>query len=316
MIITDKVYKSVNIDDLVLIDLLKTKVLLRLKKIAQFGLPNKYYHVNGYSRFEHSVGVMILLRKLGASLEEQIAGLLHDVSPTAFSHTVDWVIGNEGKEDFQDKRQIEFVNDPELINIFAKYGYDPKRVLNLSKFKLLDREIPDLCADRVDYALRQMPAKIVKSLLPHLKVARNRIVFDSKNPAQEFANKFLNLQIVHWGGFESTTRWHILANLLKRALNLNIIKFDDFYTYDDLVIKKIIKSKNIELNKLLNVLKNKSLSHLPKSNKVQNKKFRYVDPSFLEDGKLIRLSDVDDKFKDLIKKAKLENIKGVILPIF
>jgi HD superfamily phosphohydrolase len=37
---------------------------------------------------------MLLVRRLGASLEEQIAALLHDVSHTAFSHVIDSVDHN------------------------------------------------------------------------------------------------------------------------------------------------------------------------------------------------------------------------------
>jgi len=53
---------------------------------------------NPTTRFDHSVGVMLLIRKLGAGsspasalLKEQVAALLHDVSHTAFSHVIDYV---------------------------------------------------------------------------------------------------------------------------------------------------------------------------------------------------------------------------------
>jgi hypothetical protein len=80
MIINDKIYGKVKIEEPVLLKLLKSPSVLRLKNISQFGVPDLYYHFKNYSRYEHSVGVMILLRKLGATLEEQVAGLLHDVS--------------------------------------------------------------------------------------------------------------------------------------------------------------------------------------------------------------------------------------------
>ncbi len=35
---------------------------------------------------------MMLVNRLGGSLEEQIAALLHDVSHTAFSHVIDYVL--------------------------------------------------------------------------------------------------------------------------------------------------------------------------------------------------------------------------------
>jgi hypothetical protein len=104
MKINDKIYEKVEIEEPVLLELLKSSSVLRLKNISQFGVPDKYYHFKNYSRYEHSIGVMILLRKLGATLEEQIAGLLHDVSVLAFSHVIDWVFANgrDGVEDYHD----------------------------------------------------------------------------------------------------------------------------------------------------------------------------------------------------------------------
>ena len=85
MKIEDRVYGEEEIREKVLVDLINCKSIQRLKGLAQFGLPDEYYHRNGFSRYEHSLGVLIFLRKFGTDLNEQIAGLLHDVSHTAFS---------------------------------------------------------------------------------------------------------------------------------------------------------------------------------------------------------------------------------------
>jgi len=84
MIVNDKLYAKVEITSPVLLELIKSKSMQRLKKIAQHGIPNKYYHYAGGNRFDHCVGVMLLLKRLGTTEEEQVAGLLHDVSHTAF----------------------------------------------------------------------------------------------------------------------------------------------------------------------------------------------------------------------------------------
>lgn len=56
--------------------------------------------------YDHSMGVFVILRARGAPLEEQIAGLLHDVSHTAFSHVGDWVYGKENQDkDYQNDVQ-------------------------------------------------------------------------------------------------------------------------------------------------------------------------------------------------------------------
>ena len=69
MILKDDVYGEEKIQESVLINLINSKPVQRLKKISQFGIPKEYYHKETFSRFEHSIGVLILLRRLGANLE-------------------------------------------------------------------------------------------------------------------------------------------------------------------------------------------------------------------------------------------------------
>ena len=79
MKLNDSVYGEEEINEPVLLELINSKPVQRLKGISQMGLPKDYYHRPVFSRFDHSVGVLILLRRLNANLREQIAGLLHDI---------------------------------------------------------------------------------------------------------------------------------------------------------------------------------------------------------------------------------------------
>ena len=124
MVISDRVYGKVKIESPVLLELIKSKSLQRLKGISQFGIPDEFYYLKNFSRYEHSIGVMILLKQLGASEKEQIAGLLHDVSHTAFSHVIDWVVGEGLTEDFQDNQHKNFIKSSPLTKILKKYNYD------------------------------------------------------------------------------------------------------------------------------------------------------------------------------------------------
>ena len=54
-----------------------------------------------------------------------------------------------------------------------------------------------LCADRIDYGLREMDLKLAKKCFENLKVMNNRIVFKDKLSAKVFAESFLNSQINH-----------------------------------------------------------------------------------------------------------------------
>src|SRR4030043_89369 len=155
MKINDTLYGEERINEKVLIELINSNPVQRLKKLNQWGIPEKYYHKKkGFSRYEHSIGVLVLLRKLGADLSEQVAGLLHDVSHTAFSHVGDWVIGDLVKEDYQDKTHISFIRNSEIPSILERNNFSYIQISNIEDFSLLEREAPSLCADRIDYALR------------------------------------------------------------------------------------------------------------------------------------------------------------------
>lgn len=314
MVLEDKIYGRVEIDDPLLIELIGSRPLQRLKGIAQFGIPDKYYHLVNYYRFEHCVGVMILLKKMGGSLEEQIAGLLHDVSHTAFSHLLDWVVGDGATENYQDNQHKKFLDKSEIPDILRKAGLDPDRISDYHHFGLLEREIPDLCADRIDYALKEFPFDIAKKCYRHLIVKENMIVFDNEETALLFARSFLDKQKTHWGGFEAVSRYTLFAEVLKIALRENIIEKGDFWQDDEFVINKLITSKNKVILDRLDILENKSLEFLPKSDVVKHKKFRYVNPLFVKYGKPHRLSEVNSKFKQELDKARKENEQGILIP--
>ena len=156
MLIKDNVYGEEEIKEPVLIDLINSKALQRLKGVSQQGLPQDYFYRIIYSRFDHSIGVMILLKRLGAEIEEQIAGLLHDISHTAFSHVIDWVLGDLTKEDYQDNHHLSVIKNSEVPKILEKYGFNYKDIADTESFSLLEKPAPSLCVDRFDYTIRDL----------------------------------------------------------------------------------------------------------------------------------------------------------------
>ncbi len=310
MKIKDRVYGEEEINEQILIDLINSEPIKRLKKISQFGLPEEYYHMSSFSRYEHSLGVLILLRRLNASLNEQIAGLIHDISHTAFSHAIDHVLGDPLKENYQDNIFQEFIENTKIPGILKKQGYDYKKVINHDSFSLLEQPAPLLCADRLDYSLREMvffDLDINKDqILSSLKVIEGKIIFISKNFAEKFSKLYMQLQEKHWAGDESKLRYHILADILKRAMDKKIISLTDLNRDDYFVINKLLESKDdFTLNKL-NLLKKRIVIKETNSNEgvVLIKKYRYIDPYVLHNGKLIELSRLSLEYKELLEETK------------
>lgn len=157
----DKIYGKEKIFEPVILELLASPTLERLKGVDQFGYmpgyvpaPDGSFPRGRNNRFEHSVGVFLLLRGYGASPEEQIAGLLHDVSHTVFSHSVDYALRSgeaAGKQDHQDDVFKTFVKNSDIPSILPKYGFSIDYILDDQNFPLKEKSIPDLCADRIDF---------------------------------------------------------------------------------------------------------------------------------------------------------------------
>lgn len=312
MIISDPIYGKVRVDSPVIIELIESKPMQRLKKIAQLGLPKKYYPQEKYfTRFEHSVGTMLLLKILDASEKEQVAGLLHDVSHTAFSHVIDYLVGSTMKENFQDRQHKRFIKSEELSKILKKYKYKPEEIFNYKNFGLLERDLPDACADRIDYTLRELPRKKSKKILKHLSTHDVKIVFTDRKIAHEFALAYIERNVNNWASFEAVSRYRIFSALLRYAINRKYIKFKDLWEHDEFVLDKLKKSKDEKVTHVLKTFQSRSLRKLPLEEKFLHKKFRRIDPLFINNKKVYRLSEVDKKFAEELISIKKFHEKGM-----
>jgi len=152
----DRVYGKVEITEPVILELINCPTFQRLKEIDQIGYFEPYFPGTAHSRFEHSMGVFLLLDKYKAPIEERIAGLIHDVSHSAFSHCIDYVlyIGSEKEHNHQDNVFDEFVRESQIPEILKKYNLDINYILDDNNFPLKEKDLPDLCADRIDYSFK------------------------------------------------------------------------------------------------------------------------------------------------------------------
>lgn len=308
MKITDLVYGNFEVLEPILIDLINSNSVQRLKDISQLGMPDEYSGVQGFSRYEHSVGVMCFLRKFGASLDEQLAGLLHDSSHTTFSHVIDWVIGDPTKEDYQDNIFEDFLKKSDASKILKKHNCDLFFISNLSNFLLLEREAPKLCADRLDYSLRQIhlnkKEKVVQEILNDLSVKNNQIVFSDLNLAEIFAKEYMNLQKFQWAGDQMRVRYYILSNILKEALKIKLISFEEFSKTETPLLKKLNNCNNSFIHSNLNLLRKGFTAVQDEKGVELKKKFRYIDPEISFNGSFKKLSEFSEEYKEFIEFEK------------
>jgi len=305
MLVEDRVYGKFEIEEPILLELIDSKPLQRLKGINQAGA-SQYALDKPVSRYEHSLGVTLLLKILGAPLEEQIAGLLHDVPHTAFSHVIDYVFDNKDHE-FHEKFHREIIQNSEIPKILKKYNFDLERILDEHNFPFLERKLPDLCADRIDYALRDRAGYLkdnskIKDYMAGFTIVDNEIVFKNKDIAFDFAKDFLEMDYKVWSAPLEIALFQILADAIKVALEEKIISQDDLFQDDDFVYNKLKKSGNKKVLDLIEKLNPKLEIGFDKNNYDfhSKNKLRFVDPKFIIDGN--RTKTVTEEFPDFKKK--------------
>jgi len=309
-ILTD-IYGTLVLDEPVLFDLLSSKAVQRVKGVAQSGLLDAWNGGRNFSRYDHCVGTMLLLRKVGASLEEQIAGLLHDVSHTAFSHVIDWVIGDSSKQDYQDRTHADYIMRTELPDLLKKHSIPLAAATDPHHYSLLEQPTPELCADRVDYTLRCATLRghttQVQHCIPFLTAHYGRLVFMTGSAAEEFYHLYRHFQETEWG--RPSGRYHLLASALRAALENKIVALEDFYQNDAHMMRKLRASSHEVIVRSLHLLDHgyTLVRDDVHPDYIVQEKLRYVDPTFLEDGKVLKVSDILPGYTAWLEEAQRQS---------
>ncbi len=308
MVYQDPVYGKHEITEPVILELLASKPLKRLKKICQHGasIYNKEYKKRIVTRFEHCLGVYLLLKRFNASLEEQIAGLLHDISHTVFSHVIDHVFPSD-EHDYHEKFFRQIVIKSEIPMILKKFKIDLEKVLDEKNFPLLERKLPALCADRLDYFLRDIKLLFdhdTEGVLNSLAVIKDSLVFIRKEQAQKFAYDFAKMNDVFWAHPFHEYLYSLLAEAVKEAIKKGYLVEADFFGSEKSVFVKLWRAKDTLICQRLDQIekaKKKNLSRSRKGSGIRIKsKIRVVDPLVLVDGETKRLSTLDKKLAKFV----------------
>ncbi|MBN2002770.1 MAG: HD domain-containing protein [Anaerolineae bacterium] len=304
--IYDPVYGDVTFTEPLLVDLYHSRAVQRLAHIYQGGITAFIKPERRTTRLEHSLGVAALLRRLGAGVLEQASGLLHDVPHTAFSHVIDFVFPND-EHTYHEQQRESVLSGSDLPGILTRYGLDWRYVTEAENFSLLEQPLPHLCADRLDYFLRDgvvdwklvSPAE-AQDLLDHLKVFEGAIVVDDVDIARWLAETFIKLDDLCWCGLQEVGWYAVAARALRAALTGGVITEQDFAGADEALFARLHAAEDSEVQHWLALLRpdvnfarvtdpaSADLTVLPK--------VRAIDPAVLVGGHAVQLSRLDPAF--------------------
>jgi hypothetical protein len=326
------IYGDFVITEPVLIELLASQAMQRLKKVHQFGISHYVQKTEVYTRYDHSVGVFVLLRRYEQSLEEQISGLLHDVSHTIFSHVADYLFENQTTIDgsYQDNIHKWFLEKTDILPIITKYGYTIDDFMHKSgKFMALEQDLPNLCADRIEYTLYEYAMNIglknqaevhrcIEHLLGHLFFEDQTWFFDQVEAARIYAKLSLEFTKERWASVCGMYTYTMAAKMLQRAIDIKLIDYDTIhFGTDDIVWNKLQSCTDLKIQDFLDKICHYSnayrLSGINDYNMHLRTKFRGVDPFVVTPSGLQRLSVLDPDFAKEFTTLKQLVLEGVYI---
>lgn len=193
-----------------------------------------------YSRFDHSLGVGLIVWRFTASPAQALAGLLHDVATPAFSHVVDFLRGDYMTQESTEDGTTELIDgSPELQSLLRSLGLTTQDVCDYHRYPVADNDAPRLSADRLEYTLGNLvqfgfaDLKTVQALYDDLFVGQNEdgapeLTFRSGEKALAFARGALRCAEVYVSD-EDRYAMQMLSELLGDAIRKGVLSERDLY---------------------------------------------------------------------------------------
>ena len=207
-----------------------------------------------YSRLDHSVGVALIIWNFTKDKTQTIAGLLHDVSTTVFSHVSDFRKGDALTQTSTEEPTTKMIlSDSALCKLLESDGIEPKDVVDYHIYPIADNEIPSLSADRLEYMYPSGLAldgswtfeEIAKTYnnLTILKNEENKdeLGFKTIEMAELYCKKFCMIgHILQLN--ENKLCLQLLSQIMSKAVELNVLQEEDFMTLSESKIIEKIES--------------------------------------------------------------------------
>lgn len=289
-----------------------------------------YQNLTPYSRFDHSIGVALIVWHFTNNITQSIAGLFHDISSPTFSHTVDFMHKDYTKQESTENGTEEIINSSTYIQSkLQKYGIRTEEVCDYHIYPIADNDKPKLSADRLEYTLNNMirylhkPQNEVKSFYDDLFVSKNEsgideLVFKTEKIAEQFSILALETCKIYVLD-EDRFSMESLAILMRDALQRGVLSMPDLNTTEPEIIAKIKNDQKLRQKWnwfcSLHIIQ-KSYEKPPKEEEEEwiniTAKKRYIDPIVFP---LKRVSAISPPFQAALEDFKKKSfdywVKGI-----
>ena len=216
-----------------------------------------------YSRLDHSVGVALIIWNFTKDKTQTIAGLLHDVSTTVFSHVSDFRKGDALTQTSTEEPTTKMIlSDSALCKLLESDGIEPKDVVDYHIYPIADNEIPSLSADRLEYMYPSGLALDGSWTFEEIaKTYNDLIILKNEENKDELGFKTIEMAELYCKKFcmighilqlnENKLSLQLLSQIMSKAVELDVLQEEDFMTLSESkIIEKIeyfISKKTLSL---------------------------------------------------------------------
>ena len=213
----------------------------------------RFQRLAPYSRFDHSLGVALIVWHFTQDPAQTLAGLLHDIATPVFAHVVDFLRGDYLRQEATEAGTAEIIaSSPALRAVLQDLSLTVEDVSDYHRYPIADNDAPRLAADRLEYTLgncinyRIRSPETVRRYYSDLVISRNEdglpeLAFQSGQTAEDFALAALACSEIY---VADEDRWsmQMLSELLRCALSNDIITEKELFTTEPKVIEKLRRS--------------------------------------------------------------------------
>ena len=297
---------------------IKTPILKRLKLVGmncgcEYTSFPQFVDLDSYSRYDHSIGVALIIWHFTRDRAQTIAGLLHDVASPVFSHAVDFLHGDYLKQESTEEGTERLITaSAELQAILREYELTAEDVYDYHRYPIADNDSPRLSADRLEYTIgnsinyRICTLEDVQGFYHDLTVGANEdgndeLMFRSALVAESFAQAALACSRIYVSDADRYAM-QILSEILAYAIEHRVIEEEELTSTEPKVIGKLLSDEHTASlwNHFCAYRQTKSASQPDTTGywrKVAAKK-RFIDPMVQGQG---RISELSPNFADSLK---------------
>ena len=214
----------------------------------------QFADMDSYSRYDHSVGVALIVWHFTHDRRQAVAGLMHDIASPVFAHVVDFMHGDYlTQESTEDGTEALIAGSAELQAVLGRCGLTTDDVCDYHRYPIADNDSPLLSADRLEYTIgnginygfctlgdaRRFYGDLVVGTNEH---GADELMFRDAHVAEAFANVALACSKVYVSD-EDRYAMQLLSEILAYAMEHRVIGKDDLYSTEPEVIGKLLSDE-------------------------------------------------------------------------